>query len=146
MRIGRSGSGLASPIGARDIARPGHRRLDPLARGGTPAAAADAGPRLDAKTFDVVVLRTLGAVQTAVGACLFVRRRTPLGAGRGLERGLGRLRGHALRGHVPAAPRQLLGRSAAPSPAPPAPPKGAAPASPSESRQIFVLIHLPSPL
>lgn len=37
----------------------------------TPAAAADAG-EIGAKTFDVVVLRTLGAVQTVVGAALFV--------------------------------------------------------------------------
>ena len=37
----------------------------------TPAAAADAG-EIGAKTFDLVVLRTLGAVQTGVGACLFV--------------------------------------------------------------------------
>jgi hypothetical protein len=35
-----------------------------------PASAADAdiGP----KTFDLLVLRTLGTVQTAIGACLFV--------------------------------------------------------------------------
>jgi hypothetical protein len=37
----------------------------------TPAAAADSG-EIGAKTFDLLVLRTLGTVQTAVGACLFL--------------------------------------------------------------------------
>ena len=68
MRIGRSGLARRS-MRATSLALV--TAVLTLSLVATPAAAADAG-EIGAKTFDVVVLRTLGAVQTAVGACLFV--------------------------------------------------------------------------
>ena len=68
MRIGRSGL-PRRVVRARSLALV--TAVLALSFVATPAAAADAG-EIGAKTFDLVVLRTLGAVQTAVGAALFV--------------------------------------------------------------------------